>query len=164
MRGGTWKIACVKSQFNIIRIAGLQQIFEISHRWDLKSHKPKQKHWRPVGNIYNRYLISYCFSHGRVTNVGSCNCVINCHVISRGPSQYNLFYQYRDSHVKDKMVSPTILSLTWEPPYLEKMVFILKHGPERKQSERDRKSMCEPLRVKILSSFMTLFCRVRTTK
>ena len=37
-------------------------------------------------------------------------------------------YQYRDSHVKDKTVSPTVLSLTWESPYLEKMVFILSRG------------------------------------
>ena len=35
----------------------------------------------------------------------------------------------RDSHVKDKMVSPTVLSLTWESPYLEKTVFILIQGP-----------------------------------
>ena len=150
MRGGTWKIACVESQFNIIGIAGLQQIFEISQRWDLKSHKPKQKHWRPVGNIYNRYLISYCFSHGRVTNVGSCNCVINCHVISRGRLNIKLpSYQYRDSWIPGK-----------DGIYFET-------GPwnaERKQSQRDRKSMCEPLRVTVLSSFMTLFCRVRTTK
>ena len=26
-------------------------------------------------------------------------------------------YQYRDYHVKDKTVSPTVLSLTWESPY-----------------------------------------------
>ena len=38
-------------------------------------------------------------------------------------------YQYRDSHVKDKAVSPTILSLTWESPYLGKMVFILRRSP-----------------------------------
>ena len=38
-------------------------------------------------------------------------------------------YQYRDSHVKDKTVSPTVLSLTWESPYLGKMVFILRRGP-----------------------------------
>ena len=38
-------------------------------------------------------------------------------------------YQYRDSHVKDKTVSPTVLSLTWESPYLGKMVFILRQGP-----------------------------------
>ena len=37
-------------------------------------------------------------------------------------------YQYRDSHVKDKTVSPTILSLTWESPYLEKMVSVLRWG------------------------------------
>ena len=35
-------------------------------------------------------------------------------------------YQYRDSHVKDKTVSLTVLSLTWESPYLGKMVFILR--------------------------------------
>ena len=38
-------------------------------------------------------------------------------------------YQYRDSHVKDKTVSPTVLSLTWESPYLGKMVFILRRDP-----------------------------------
>ena len=60
--------------------------------------------------------------------------------------------QYRDSHVKDKtvgvnigsgngllpdgtkpfpeqMLSPTVLSLTWESPYLGKTVFILRRGP-----------------------------------
>ena len=35
------------------------------------------------------------------------------------------FYQYRDSHVKDKTVS----SFTWESPYLRKTVFILRPGP-----------------------------------
>ena len=39
-------------------------------------------------------------------------------------------YQYRDSHVKDKTVSPTVLSLTWESPYLGKTVFILRRGPD----------------------------------
>ena len=39
-------------------------------------------------------------------------------------------YQYRNSHVKDKTVSPTVISLTWESPYLGKTVFILKQGPE----------------------------------
>ena len=38
-------------------------------------------------------------------------------------------YQYGDSHVKDKTVSPTVLSLTWESPYLEKTVFLLRWGP-----------------------------------
>ena len=38
-------------------------------------------------------------------------------------------YQYRDSHVKDKTVSPTVLSLTWESQYLGKTVFILRQGP-----------------------------------
>ena len=41
-------------------------------------------------------------------------------------------YQYRDSHVKDKTVSPTVLSLTWESPYLGKTVFILRRGPDHK--------------------------------
>ena len=40
-----------------------------------------------------------------------------------------LSYQYRDSHVKDKMVSPTVLSLTWESPYLGKTIFILRRAP-----------------------------------
>ena len=38
-------------------------------------------------------------------------------------------YQYRDSYVKDKTVSPTVLSLTRESPYLGKTVFILRRGP-----------------------------------
>ena len=38
-------------------------------------------------------------------------------------------YPYRDSYVKDKTVSPTILPLTWESPYLGKTVFILRRGP-----------------------------------
>ena len=37
-------------------------------------------------------------------------------------------YQYRDSHAKDKTISPTVLSLTWESPYLGKTVFILRWG------------------------------------
>ena len=37
-------------------------------------------------------------------------------------------YQYTDSHAKDKTVSPTVLSLTWESP-LGKTVFILRRGP-----------------------------------
>ena len=37
-------------------------------------------------------------------------------------------YQYRDSHVKDKTVSLTVLSLTWESPYLGKTVFILRRS------------------------------------
>ena len=40
-----------------------------------------------------------------------------------------LSYQYKDSHVKDKTVSLTVLSLTWESPYLGKTVFILRQGP-----------------------------------
>ena len=40
-----------------------------------------------------------------------------------------LSYHYRHSHVKDKTVSSTVLSLTWESPYLGKMVFILGQGP-----------------------------------
>ena len=38
-------------------------------------------------------------------------------------------YQYRDYHVKDKTVLPTVLSLTWESPCLGKTVFILRRGP-----------------------------------
>ena len=38
-------------------------------------------------------------------------------------------YQYRDSHVADKTVSPTVLTLTGESPYLGKTVFLLIQGP-----------------------------------
>ena len=37
--------------------------------------------------------------------------------------------RYRDAHVIDKTVSPTVLSLTWESIYLGKMLFILRRGP-----------------------------------
>ena len=49
---------------------------------------------------------------------------------TRGAFQYQKMssYQYRDFHVKDKTVSPTVLSLTWESPYLGKTVFILRRG------------------------------------
>ena len=40
-----------------------------------------------------------------------------------------LSYQYRGSHVKDKTVSLTVLSLKWGSPYLGKTVFILRQGP-----------------------------------
>ena len=55
---------------------------------------------------------------------------INAHDIFQQPGgRLNLkmpSYQYRDSHVKDNTVSPTVLFLTWESPYLRKMVFILR--------------------------------------
>ena len=35
-----------------------------------------------------------------------------------------------DSHVKDKTISQTVLSLAWESPYLGKTVFILRRGPD----------------------------------
>ena len=38
--------------------------------------------------------------------------------------------RYGNSNVKDKTVSPTVLSLTWESPYLGKTVFILRRGPD----------------------------------
>ena len=41
-----------------------------------------------------------------------------------------LSYQYRDPHVKVKTVSPTVLSLTWESPYLGKTVFTLRQGSD----------------------------------
>ena len=45
-------------------------------------------------------------------------------------------YQCRDAHVKDKTVSSTVLSLTWESPYLGKTVFILRRGLGRYWSKR----------------------------
>ena len=44
-------------------------------------------------------------------------------------------YQCRNHHVKDKTVSPTVLSLTWESPYLEKTAFILRQGPGHSQTK-----------------------------
>ena len=48
-----------------------------------------------------------------------------------------LSYQCRDSHVKDKTVSWTVLSLTWESPYLVKMVFTLRWGPRDKYPQEN---------------------------
>ena len=58
----------------------------------------------------------------RLQNVG--HTIPGCRLNIKMPS-----YQHRDSHVKDKTVSPTVLSLTWESPYLGKTVFILRRGP-----------------------------------
>ena len=44
-------------------------------------------------------------------------------------------YQYRDSRVKDKTVSPTVLSLTWESPYLEKAIKQHQHLNGRQPPE-----------------------------
>ena len=49
-------------------------------------------------------------------------------------------YQYRDPYVKDKTVSPTVLSLTWESPYLGKTIFILRRGPDRGFLDIDMRS------------------------
>ena len=59
-------------------------------------------------------------------------------------------YQYRDSHVKDKTVSRTVLSLTWESLNLKKTVFILRwgHGSRNEvhiQSWRDYNCLCNTL-------------------
>ena len=49
--------------------------------------------------------------------------------IETGPGgRLNIKMPYKDSHVKDKTVSPTVLSLTWESPYLGKTVFILEQA------------------------------------
>ena len=59
--------------------------------------------------------------------------LISHHDVCRCLSIKMSSYQYRDSHVKDKTVSPTVLSLTWESPCLGKTVFILRRGPGRHQ-------------------------------
>ena len=53
-----------------------------------------------------------------------------------------LSYQYRDSYVKDKTISPTVLSLTWESPYLGKTVFILRRGPGLSVLSLDMDVLC----------------------
>ena len=53
------------------------------------------------------------------------NCHL-CNVLSPGGRlNIKMSFQYRDPHVKDK----TVLSLTWESPYLGKTIFVLKRGP-----------------------------------
>ena len=53
-------------------------------------------------------------------------------------------YQYRDSHVKDKTVSPTVLSLTRESPYLGKTVFILRQGPGAAYMATPKQNITKP--------------------
>ena len=52
--------------------------------------------------------------------------------MSRAGRRHNIkmpSHHYRDSHVEDKTVSPTVLTvITWESPYLGKTVFILRRG------------------------------------
>ena len=77
--------------------------------------------------------VIYITDHGR----GICECrqcdPIKCAACSRhSRGRLNikmLSYQYRVPHVKDKTVSPTVLSLTWESPYMGKTVFILRRCP-----------------------------------
>ena len=65
----------------------------------------------------------------RRCSISLCGSGIKSRSINQGGLNIKMVsYQYRDSHVKDKTVSPTVLSLTWESPYLEKMVFILSRG------------------------------------
>ena len=73
-------------------------------------------------------------------------------------------YQYRDSHVKDKTVSSTVLFLTWESPYLVKTVFILRWGPGP-PSYAHRPAAC-PIKwrcwVALLVWFLTIHLYVKT--
>ena len=69
------------------------------------------------------YLLIICFEYYVVDQMTLIKLDAGGHLNIKMPS-----YQYRDSHVKDKMVSPTVLSLTWESPNLGKTVFILKRG------------------------------------
>ena len=62
-------------------------------------------------------------------------------------------FQYRDPHVKDKTVT-TVLSLTWESPYLGKTVFILRQGPG------DCLTRCLA-NLGVIRQFQTEFSRVR---
>ena len=56
-------------------------------------------------------------------------CIFQIHINRLTGGRLNIkmpSYQYRNFHVKDKTVSPTVLSLTWESPYMGKTVFILR--------------------------------------
>ena len=61
-------------------------------------------------------------------------------------------YQYRDSRAKDRTVSPTVLSLTWESPLLGKTVFTLRRGPGI--YNLDNKSHCT---VSLIQRYCTCF-------
>ena len=69
-----------------------------------------------------------------------------------------LSYQYRDTHVKGKTVSPTVLSLTWESPYLGKTVFILRRGPgvSRWPKDTDCNTKCRYQRLTLVQTQITL--------
>ena len=54
-----------------------------------------------------------------------------CHRISSGPrlNIKTIFPRYGHSYVKDKTVGETVLSLTWELPYLVRPSFLLRRPP-----------------------------------
>ena len=68
-------------------------------------------------------------------------------------------YQYRDSHIKDKTVTPTVLSLTWESPYLGKTVFILRRGPGYNTSHILISMLWSKLRRKSLKGYSDIYLR-----
>ena len=79
--------------------------------------------------LWDHYLhmnhLSGCWCHGAYLKPGY------HYTLSKGRLNIKMLsYQYKDSHVKDKTVSQTVLSLTWESPYLGKTVFILRWCPD----------------------------------
>ena len=72
-----------------------------------------------------------------------------------------LSYQYRDSHVKDKTISPTVLYLTWESPYVGKTVFILRWTLD--QILNSQKYLLDELSILFLWVFETLPCNRQST-
>ena len=121
--------------------------YEITHGWSWHCQISWQK-WFNVG-IFVHDLMSCDILNGsqdedevswqkwKLAYKGICTCnkltpMKSLRLKKRSGSRLNIkmpSYQYRDSHFKDKTVSPTVLSLTWESPYLGKMVFILRQGP-----------------------------------
>ena len=77
----------------------------------------------PVGNVIGQ------FNHHVFQFVSKMAC--NIEETSWGRLNIRMpSYQYNGHHAKDRTVSPTVLSLTWESPYLGKTVFILRRGPD----------------------------------
>ena len=78
------------------------------------------KQWKMIDLISMSVLSEYLYSFKQIDILSSPWVRLNIKMLS---------YQYRHSHVKDKTVLLTVLSLTWEYSHLGKKVFILRQSP-----------------------------------
>ena len=141
---------CILFQFHLRWFQGVK--LTTSHEWlrDWTDHDPIHNYILPGFNVLTNDQVEiwnlYCLSRSHYRNRGKLARVSGdlqsffFHLKTSG-GRLNIkmpSFQHRDTHVKDKTVSQpsglaTVLSLTWESPYLGKTVFILRWGPGHQQ-------------------------------